>query len=244
MTSRELLSLVLRRWYLMLLGAIISVVALYLITHRPGVYWTHINVIVLAPVHKFYPNNLEDPDHSLAPMAGLLVADWNGTNRPPLMATGETTLYGQGLRQGIEVRVPNQGNQWQPLYFAPNIDVQVVGSTPEIVEQQAHRVRAELEGLLQKRQDAMGIQWGQRMTTMMSPTDPTIMYVSGSRIRAAAATGLVGAAVTTVIVYWAERFLFWNRSRRAAFAESTSCNLTSSPQAFDQSDSLCTKPTA
>ena len=40
MTSRELLRLVLRRWYVMLLGAAISVGALYLITQRPDIYWT------------------------------------------------------------------------------------------------------------------------------------------------------------------------------------------------------------
>jgi hypothetical protein len=221
MTSRELLSLVVRRWYLMLLGAIISVVALHLITHRPGVYWTQFNVVVLAPVHKFYPNNLEDPPDALAPMAGLLVADWNGAKRQPLMATGDTTLFGQGLRQGIEVRVPNEGSQWQPLFFAPSIDVQVVSTNPERVEQDARRVSTELNGLLQKRQDAMGIRPSQRMTTMTSPTDPTILHVSGSRMRAAAATGLAGAAVTTVAVYWTERWLISNRSRRARLAEST-----------------------
>ena len=130
-TSRELLSLVLRRWYLVLLGAAISIGALYLVTHKPGVYWSQISVLLLAPVHKFYPNNLENPHDALAPVAGLLVADWNGVDRPPLMATGDTALFGEGQRQGIEVRVPNEGSQWQPAYLTPNIDVQVVDSNPE-----------------------------------------------------------------------------------------------------------------
>src|SRR4029453_4655089 len=48
-----------RRWYRMLLGAAITVGALYLTTHRPGVYWTQFDVVVLAPVDSSYPNNPE-----------------------------------------------------------------------------------------------------------------------------------------------------------------------------------------
>jgi hypothetical protein len=214
MTSRELLRLVLRRWYLMLLGAAISVGALYLITHRPGVYWTQFNVVLLAPADKhYYPNKLENAHDQLAPMAGLLVADWNGVDRPLLTSSGETTLFGEGQRQGIQVRVPNEGSQWAPRYFSPNIDVQVVDRNPDRVAQEARRVTAELNALLQKRQDALGIQPAMRMTIIVSPANPNIEYVSGSRTRAALATGLVGAALTTVVVYWTERWLVWNRSR-------------------------------
>lgn len=222
MTSRELLSVVLRRWYFMLLGVAISIGALYLITHRPGIYWTQFNVVVLAPVHKYYPNNLENPDDALAPMAGLLVADWNGDDRPLLTASGETTLFGEGQRQGIQVRMPNQGSQWLPLYYSPNIDVQVVDSNPEMVALEARRVSAELNALLENRQDALGIPPAARMMTIASPAEPTIRYVSGSRTRAALATGVVGAALTTIAVYWTERWLVWKRSRRGQLADSPS----------------------
>ena len=221
MTSRELLGVVLRRWYLMLLGAAISVVAVYLVTHRPGVYWTQVSVVVLAPVHKHYPNNLENPEDLLAPMAGVLVADWNGADRPLLAASGETTLFGEGQRRGIQVRVPNEGSQWQPLYLAPNIDVQVVDRDPETVAQETRRVSTELNALLEKRQDAMDIQTRARMTTIVAPAEPTIRYVSGSTARAALATAIVGAALTTIAVYWAERLLVRRRTRGALAKEST-----------------------
>jgi hypothetical protein len=219
MTSGELSRLVLRRWYLMLLGAAISVGALYLITHRPGIYWTQFDVVLLAPVDKnSHSNKLEDAHDQLAPMAGLLVADWNGVDRPLLTSSGETTLFGEGQRQGIQVRVPNEGSQWAPRYFSPNIDVQVVDSNPETVAQEARRVSAELNALLQKRQDALSIQPAMRMTIMVSPAGPTIEYVSGSRTRAALATGLAGASLTIIGLYWTERWLFWNRSRNGRSA--------------------------
>ena len=221
MTSGELLSLVLRRWYLVLLGVAITVGALYLVINRPGVYWTQVAVVVQGPVDKYYPNNFEDPDEVLIPMAAVLAADWNGVERPLLTASGETTtLFGEGQRKGIQVRVPNEGSQWVPLFYSPSIDVQVVDSNPDMVAQEARRVTAELDEMLQRRQDAVGVKREFRMTTMVSPSDPTIEYISGSRTRAALAAGVVGMALTTIAVYWTDRWLIWKRSRRGRPTES------------------------
>jgi hypothetical protein len=220
MTSRQLLSVVLRRWYLMLLGVVITVGAVHQIVHRPGVYWTQVSVVVLGPVDKQYPNNFEAPAWALISVAGMLTADWNGVEPPLLTASSQTTLFGEGQEKGILVRMPNQGSQWQPLYFSPSIDVQVVESEPNTVAREARRVSAELDRMLQRRQAAIGIDQKQRMTTVASPTDPTIAYVSGSRTRAALATGVVGAAFTTIAVYWTDRWLIWKRSRRGRSANS------------------------
>jgi uncharacterized membrane protein len=214
MTARELLRLVIRRWYLMLVGAAITIAALYLATHRPGVYWTQFNVVVLAPVYEYYPNNLADAHYALGPTAGVLVTDWNGEHRPLLTASGDTTLFGEGKRQAIEIRMPNEGTQWLPLYYSPKIDVQVVDSDPAKVAREAQRVGAELNGLLERRQDALAIRPSVRMTTIMSPAEPTVSYMSGSPARAALAIGLVGAILTTVAVYWIERWSLWRHSRK------------------------------
>jgi hypothetical protein len=216
MTARQLLRLVIRRWYLMLIGAAITLAAIYFTTHRPGVYWTQYKVVVLAPVYEYYPNNLADPHYALAPMAGVLVTDWNGENRPLLTASGDTTLFGEGGRRGMEIRVPNEGTQWRPLYYAPNIDVQIVDNDPEKVAREAYRVGGELNGLLARRQDALKVRSSVRMSTIMSPADPTVSYMTGSRPRAALATGLAGAISTTIAVYWIEQLVISRRARRRA----------------------------
>ena len=214
MTSRELLSLILRRWYLVLLGAVLCFAALHLTVQRPGVYWTSFQVIVLAPTYEEYPNQLEDPHFALAPMAGVLVSDWNGSERGLLTASGDTTLFGEGLRQGVRVRMPNQGSQWRPLYTSPIIDVQVVDRDPRVVEESAHRVYTELTALLQRRQDGLGIRPSIRMATLMSPAAPNIEYVAGSRTRAVGAAGIAGVALTGLAIYWIERLVVWRRLAR------------------------------
>lgn len=200
MTAKQLLRLVLRRWYLMLAGAALTLCVLYVAIHQQGVYWTQFTLVLLSPTGRYYPNKIEDPRYSMSPMAGLLVADWNGSRRPLLTASGDTTLYGEGLRQGVEVRLPNQGSQWQPLYVSPNVDVQVVGADVETVEREAARVTSELSALLDQRQEAAGIRPSMRMTLISSPKEPSVAYVSGSRPRAMLAIGLAGAIVTTSLV--------------------------------------------
>ena len=147
----------------------------------------------------------------MTPLAGLIVADFNGIHRPLLTSSSETTLFGQGVRQGVMVRMPNQGNQWQPVYASPNIDVQVVDLSTEAVALEARRVTAELNDLLAKRQQELGVQPSIRATMIASSADPTIVYISGSRARALGAIGLLGMAITTISVYWIELLLVRRR---------------------------------
>ena len=44
-----------------------------------------------------------------------------------------------------------------------------------------------------------------RVTSVATTSDPTVYTVAGSRLRAAAASGMSGAAVTLALVYWLER---------------------------------------
>jgi hypothetical protein len=212
MTARELLRLVLRRWYIMLFGAAIGVAVIWLTLHRPGVYWTEFNVVLLAPTYEEYPNKLEDAHYPLAPMAGLVASEWNGENRPLRMASSYTTLFGEGQRHGSAVRVPNQGSQWQPFYNSPNINVQVVDNDPTKVASEAAHISAQVNTLLEQRQDALGVRPTMRMTTMEAPTNPTIFYISGSRVRVMLAVSLVSTSLSTVAIYWIERLLVLRRS--------------------------------
>ncbi|WP_347354580.1 hypothetical protein, partial [Intrasporangium sp.] len=210
MTSRDLLLVLLRRWYLMLLGALVTVAALYVATHQPGVYFVRYSFVLLAPRSEVYPNQIEDPHYGMAQMAGLIVTDYNEGYREPLLASADTTLYGEGVRDGSRVRTPNNGSQWVPLFTTPNIDVQVVGPTAEQVGAEAQRIKARLTEILEQRQDALGIAPTMRITSLVSPADPVIAYVGGSRGRVAVGVGAVGATLTTILVVqfdrWRERY--------------------------------------
>ena len=218
MTARGLFTVLLRRWYLLATGAVLTLGTMYGVLHLPGVYWTQVTVVLLAPTEDFYPNKIEDPHYALSPIAGVVVAEWNRDNRPTLTASPDTTLFGEGKRNTVEVRMPNQGSQWRPLYLTPNIDVQVVGSDPELVETRAIEVADELAEILEQEQKNLGVDPRLWITSVSSPAEPTVHDVTGSRTRSLGALGLTGALVSVISIYWIDRGLSRRSRRRDAAA--------------------------
>jgi hypothetical protein len=210
-TSRELLGVVLRRWYLVLAGAALSFALLYVSVSQPTLHWTQFEVLVLPPVESVNPNNLQEAPYGITPMAGLLVAEINDGNHPLQMASSGTTLYGEGLRSGWEVEMRNVGSQWQPVYDAPVIDVQVVDPDPDEVARRSAQLVAELDTILRDRQDALGVRAQSKMTLRASPADPVVYEVGGSRSRAALAAALLGGSLTVLAVAWVDRLLLRRR---------------------------------
>lgn len=218
MTARELLRVLLRRWYLVTLGAVLSLGVLAFGWTRPPVYWTQFQVVVLSPIDALNPNSIEDPPYTLPPVAGVVAGDYNKGHPPLQLGSPDTTLYGEGLRHGSRVRLVNNGTQWRAMYNEPALDVQVVDSSPEAVSAEAVRIQRRLSDLLDERQDEIGIKDRLRLTTKAVPEDPLVHQVGGSRIRVGAAIALAGASMTTLCVYWAER---WLRRKRPGGVPST-----------------------
>jgi hypothetical protein len=204
----------LRRWYVVALGLALTLGAVYVAHSRPGVYFTQVQLVLVAPPQTYYPNTIAAQPYGLSPMASLLVTDWNGTYKPLLTSSADTTLYGEGVREGTQVRLPNQGSQFRPLFTAPYVDVQVVGPSEEQVTAEAGRVLDQLRLMLQRRQDFAGVPERQRIGTLISPEDVDASYVSGSSTRASAATFLLGLVGTALLTSGTDRALARLRARR------------------------------
>ena len=207
MTTLRLLALMLRRWYLVLAGAAITVAFMAATTNPPGVYWAQFNIVLLAPTFEEFPNKLEDPPYALTPLAGVIVAEYNGTNPPLLTASSDTTIFGMGESEGVMVRMPNRGTQWQTVYTSPDIDVQVAGSSPKQVAVQMQQVTSELREILSRVQESIGVPPSASATLTASSADPTIVHVSGSRTRALGVICLLGVILTILSIYWLDRLI-------------------------------------
>lgn len=203
-----------RRWYVVLLGLALTLGTVYVVHGGSGVYYSQVQLVLVAPPQNYYPNTIAAHPFALTPTASVLVADWNGTHPALLTASSETTLYGEGVRRGTQVRLPNQGSQFQPLFFAPFIDVQVVGPSETEVTAEATRVVEQLRLMLQRRQDFAGVPPRLRITTLLSPEDVTASYVAGSGIRAAAATFVLGLVGTSLLTVGVDRVVARARVRR------------------------------
>lgn len=212
MTTAELVRLLLRRWYLSVAGAACSLVVLVLAVQQPPVYFTQLDVVVLPPAETSQTNTLRDGPYLLAPLAGLIVDAVNGGLQAQTTATDSTTLYGEGVLNGSRVRLRNRGTQWQPVYDAGVIDVQVVGPDPGAVVARAEDLVAELDAALVARQVDAGVVRSSRATLESSPTDPVLQQVGASRSRAALSIGLLGALLTFLTVVGVDRRLARRRS--------------------------------
>jgi hypothetical protein len=205
MTARDLIAAALRRWYVVLLGAVLTVGALYVVTKQAPVYWTQYNILLVGPSGAQKTTVLDDPVYGLQPLVGVLATDFNDGAPPLLTGDVAATIVGEGYREGVQVRTPNLGTQWRPLFPANYLDVQVAASSPEEVLATARATSLRVSVLLEELQDEMGAPLNLRARAVPSSKYPTVIPVSGSRSRALAATGLSGLAVTLAVLLALER---------------------------------------
>lgn len=213
MTARDLLAAALRRWYVVVLGAALTLGAFSVVQRQAPVFFTQYNIVLVGPSGTEHTNVLEHPRYGLQPLVGVISTDFNEGHPPLLTGDVDATMVGMGAREGVQVRVPNLGTQWRPLFSANYLDVQVAARTPEEVQALAKETSARVAELLEQRQDELGVPDNLRALAVPSSEDPIVYPMAGSRSRALGATALTGVALTAVLVFWLER---WRPRRRTA----------------------------
>lgn len=213
MTARDLLGALLRRWYVVVLGGVLTLGALMMVGRQEPVWWTQYNIVLVGPTSDHRNSVLENPLYGLQPLVGVIATEFND-GKPPLL-TGDVaaTTVGEGHREGVQVRTPNLGTQWRPLFSANYLDVQVAGPDPDQVLATARETTLRVSALLEERQDELKVPPLLRARAVPTSEEPTVVPVAGSRSRAGAATVLAGGFLTLAAVYWVDR---WRSRRRSA----------------------------
>ena len=211
MTARDLLGAVLRRWYVVLLGGALTLGALMMVGRQEPVWWTQYNIVIVGPTGDHRTNVLDNPLYGLQPLVGVIATDFNDGHPPLLTGDVAATMVGEGEREGVQVRTPNLGTQWRPLFSANYLDVQVAGPDPDQVLATAQETTLRVSALLEEHQDELHVPPTLRARAVPSSGEPTVVPIAGSRSRAGAATLMTGGFLTLVAVYWVERW----RGRRS-----------------------------
>ena len=100
MTKGDLVGSCLRRWYVVVLGLVLTVAAAVLVGLAPGVYWARTQVLLLGPPSESRPNKLDSNSAGLIATAGLIEHEMN-IGRHPIPATSvDVTLLDQGVYNG------------------------------------------------------------------------------------------------------------------------------------------------
>lgn len=200
MIINDLVRALLRRWYVVIIGiACTGLVCLHVVTHD-GVYWSRVDVILLAPASNAYPNSLTTRSGDLIQTAGIVETILNGTRQPRKMASTEATIIGQGVVDGFSVTLPDYGGQWAPNFNRPVLDVQVVASSPQEVRARQERIVGEIHSILEDLQAQASVDPVNRITAEVAVPTPTIHHAAGDRQRALLMSIVLGSAVTLVSV--------------------------------------------
>jgi hypothetical protein len=192
MTAGHLLRVLLRRWYVLLLAAILTAVVVGLLGRVPGVYSTQVDLVFLPPNSA---NALGVTNDSLVQFAAVVEREFiGGRDDDPISTTGGT-LYGQGVRVGWRVNLPNAGGQWNNNFNRPALSVEVVDATPARVDAVVQNLTERIQSVVRQVQDGQGVPRIRQVETLQSPSSAVVSYIDGNRTRASLAVALLGAVL-------------------------------------------------
>jgi hypothetical protein len=185
-------------WPVTLLGLLGTGGLIFWSAHPTPVYFSQTNVVFFAPISAKNPNALMISSDSLISMAGIIQREVDQGNAAA-RTSGKVTLVDQGIYQGMQVKVPHSGGQWQHIYDEPVLDLEVTGADPDEVRQRVVAVRQQIVNLLDAKQEQAGVAQRNLIRVRMLPSAPSVDLVSGRRIRAIGVSGLLGVSITFAV---------------------------------------------
>jgi len=201
MTIWSLADTVRRLWPLAVVGLIATFVGSYIAATAPGVYYEQANVIFIAPNGSVFQSGSD----SLVSTAGLVESQLD--EQGPLPLSPVATIVGTGIRDGVWVRLPNDGGQWQTNFDQEDLDVEVVGGNEKQVRAEMESTLAKIRTVLRQGQLSAGARPDQLIDVGMSPPSPPVSYMRGSSARAGITALTLGLVLTLTLMVMADRWL-------------------------------------
>lgn len=165
MPSDSLVALLRRRWYVVLVFALLTADAMLLTTQSDSIYWARAEVNFVAPKVGGSLTRDLGPSESLVPFAAAVEREVVGATPAATFTLSSAPLHASGLRSGASVRLADEGGQWQRSFKDPILIVEVVD--PDQATAQAALVAqvAGIERSSQDMQEARGIPLDERIST-------------------------------------------------------------------------------
>ena len=192
----RLRNFLLRTWLILLIGLLVSGAVGYRLARRPGVYWSQVTMVLVAPKSAANPNGLSVNSDSLISTAGVIAKMVGSSPHEPTVVSDSVTLVGEGIRHGYGVRLPNSGGQFATNFDRAALDVQAAGTTVVEVSATITRVLGEIRDDLARLQSDAGVATVNLIRLEQSPPTLPIYYQTGSKTRAMATTLVLGTGLS------------------------------------------------
>jgi hypothetical protein len=205
-TIRDLMLALVRRWWVVLIGVVLTAAMGLVALSDPGVYFSRTEITFLAPSSQRYPNSLQTTSGDLIITAGIVAKRVEGPAAIPKFADSSVNLVGEGVREGWSLRLPDTGGQWASNFASQTLILDVVGPTRESVQTQQTAVLDEVAHELYALQREQSVDPVNDITTTATPASAVISHVTGSRIRSLAMTAALGfGAILAAVVFLEHR---------------------------------------
>jgi hypothetical protein len=195
-TIRQFLSVLFRRWYIVLGLLACAALVTVMLARDGGIYTTRAVVSFMRPTGTSLSPTNGTNDPSIIAFAAVVAQETNNGQAPAGYSMQDAPYYGAGIRQGAVVEVSNSGNQWASNVNKAEIEIQVVGRTSDWVKSKQQELVRQVLDNTQSRQAALGVPPQKRIVAAVVPLTTEIELVSASvTSQVAAAAAMLLAAI-------------------------------------------------
>jgi hypothetical protein len=190
-----------RRWYVVVCGAVFTLLMGAVVWHSGGLHYQRAEV-VFGPLgtRAGFEEDLP-PGGSLIPFAGA-VARLAGQDQGLTYPATRAELYASGIRSGTWIRLVDTGGQWTRIHAEPKLIVEAVDPDPARTEELFAAALQRVEDATDTLQVNAAVPVGERIDAAVQHEETH--YVGASRLDAARAT-IVVLALGTVLTVLAAR---------------------------------------
>ncbi|MDH6123739.1 hypothetical protein [Kitasatospora sp. GP82] len=206
MSFRGVVRALLRRWYVLVLAAVVTLAGAVVVAKPEAVYRSAAVVRVKPPETRQDPTGMTDFRPSLAVIGAAVVTVMKSPS-------GTAELRRAGVGGDFDLAPRNTGTTKTEAYVVPTVEISVKGGDPKEADREVGVIVQHFGTELRKLQDGLNVP-KQRYITSDQLVPPTALPVLGVRSR-----GLVGVAALGVLggvagALWTDEYLRSRASRR------------------------------
>ncbi|MFJ3905513.1 Wzz/FepE/Etk N-terminal domain-containing protein [Streptomyces sp. NPDC090025] len=207
LTPEGLTRVLLRRWYVLLLTALVTAAACYPALRPPPRYQSSAVLVVKPPRTDNQPNQLTNLQPSLAMVSFAVVQRLQSPD-------GRAELRAAGVRGDYRLTPRNSGTSATPYYSIPTLQIESEQRAPEDADRVVQTIIKVYERHLKALQAEQHVS-ASTLLTVDLVNRPGTVALPPNRTRAVAGVGALGALAGVMAALWAERYATARRRRRA-----------------------------
>ncbi|MFF1299815.1 MULTISPECIES: hypothetical protein [unclassified Streptomyces] len=211
MSPRDVAEALLRRWYVLLLGLLLTASGAYPVLRPTPEYLSSAVVVLKPPATGNQPNQLTNLQPPLATLSYGVIQQLESPG-------GRKELASAGVHGTYQLIPRNSGTSATPRYLIPSVQVQARGGDPAAADSAVRRIIGVYAGHVADIQEAQGIAPESRINASVLVT-PSAAQIQGTKSRALAGTALLGGLTAILGALWLDRYALRRRSRQEASPE-------------------------